>query len=112
MMRVMVMLMVVVVVVMMVMMLQWPQPLAPSPLQQRGDCHGGPGPAAHGLSLSEHQTLRGELPAHGRQTARVQRAGPAGSGNQLGQFCRQIKSSGKSRKRETNWLHQSTVSSQ
>lgn len=53
-------------------------------VQVRGDSHGGSGPAADGLPLSEHQTLRGEFPAHGGQAAGVQRAGPAGSGDQLG----------------------------
>lgn len=53
-------------------------------MQVRGDRHGGSGPAADGLSLSEHQTLCGELPAHGGQTAGVQRTGPAGPWNQLG----------------------------
>lgn len=52
-------------------------------LQVRGDCHGGPGPAADGLPLPEHQALRGELPTHGGQAAGVQGTGPAGPGNQL-----------------------------
>lgn len=56
----------------------------PLVVQVRGDRHGGSGPAADGLSLSEHQTLRGEFPAHGGQAAGVQRTGPAGPGNQLG----------------------------
>lgn len=53
-----------------------------------GDRHGGSGPAADGLSLSEHQTLRGEFPAHGGQAAGVQRTGPAGPGDQLGKIVR------------------------
>ncbi len=53
-------------------------------MQVCGDCHGGSGPAADGLSLSEHQTLRGEFPAHGGQAAGVQRTRPAGAGDQLG----------------------------
>lgn len=53
-------------------------------MQVCGDSHGGSGPAADGLSLPEHQTLRGEFSAHGGQTAGVQRTRPAGPGNQLG----------------------------
>ncbi len=53
-------------------------------MQVCGDSHGGSGPAADGLSLSEHQTLRGEFSTHGGQTAGVQRTRPAGPGNQLG----------------------------
>lgn len=56
-----------------------------SSLQLCGDRHGGPGSATDGLPLSEHQTLCGELPAHGGKAAGVQRTGPAGSGNQLGE---------------------------
>lgn len=40
-------------------------------VQECGDSHGGSGPAADGVSLSEHQTLRGEFPAHGGQAAGV-----------------------------------------
>lgn len=62
-------------------------------MQIRGDSHGGSGPATDGLSLSEHQTICGEFPAHGGQAAGVQGARSAGPGNQLGKGKRnQIKS--------------------
>lgn len=57
---------------------------SPTCMQECGDSHGGSGPVADGLSLSEHQTLCGEFPAHGGQAAGVQRTRPAGPGNQLG----------------------------
>lgn len=47
-------------------------------------CHGGAGPAAHGLPLPEHQPLCGELPQDGGQAAGVREAQPADPRHQLG----------------------------
>lgn len=46
-------------------------------------CHGGPGPAPHGLSLPEHQSLCGELPEDGGEAAGVREAQPTDPGDQL-----------------------------
>lgn len=48
-------------------------------------CHGGPGPAPHGLPLPKHQPLRGELPEDGGKAAGVREAKLADPGDQLGE---------------------------
>ncbi|CAN8179344.1 unnamed protein product, partial [Coccothraustes coccothraustes] len=55
----------------------------PPPLRVGAGGHGGAGPAAAGVPLPEHQPVRGELPHHGGQTARVRQARPADPGHQL-----------------------------
>lgn len=56
------------------------------PIQVCVHSHGSPGPAAHGLPLSEHQPVCGEFSKDGAQAARVRKIQPADPRNQLCEF--------------------------
>jgi len=56
------------------------------PIQVCVHSHGSPGPAAHGLPLSEHQPVCGEFSKDGAQAARVRKIQPTDPRNQLCEF--------------------------